>query len=70
MKLGKVSKSSANDGKHPYMQTRKWVDGTLAFWRGRKSVSYTKEAIEYYEARLKDWKERENNMANLNNDPL
>lgn len=60
--------SSSND-KHPYLVTRKWADGTLAFWR-KKPQSYSPSAIEYYENTLKEWKDRENNMAALNDTPL
>lgn len=66
----KIIKRLPNEDKHPYMQTRKWIDGTLTFWRGNKSSNYTKKAIEYYELKVKEWKERENNMASLNRDPL
>lgn len=60
-------KSSSND-KHPYLVTRKWADGTLAFWRGK--TIYSEKAIEYYESKLKEWKDKENNMAALKDNPL
>lgn len=53
--MAKKIKNSSNDSKHPYLLTSKWADGTLAFWRKSPSM-YSKDAIEYYEQSLKQWK--------------
>lgn len=51
-------RQSTNDDRHPYMVTSKWSDGTLAFWRD--NMYYSKQSVEYFESRLKEWIQKEN----------
>jgi hypothetical protein len=66
--MTKQEKAIARGDKHPYMLTYKWTNGHLAFWRKSPGL-YSKQAIEYYEACLKRWVEKENNMSTLNEKP-
>jgi hypothetical protein len=51
-------RQSTNDDRHPYMVTSKWSDGTLTFWRD--NMYYSKQSVEYFESRLKEWIQKEN----------
>lgn len=57
-----------DNNRHPYMQPKNWVDGTLCFWRN--NPWYSDKAKKYYEDWVKQMKKDIVNPSKLMDKPM